>query len=68
MKYFKTYLTGSNNAYDDIDISVHCDVHIFQWLMKYIHQPGDPPRLGPKKSKLEISVTLVALTLALTLT
>ena len=35
MKYFKTYLSGTS-AYDDIDISVHCDVHIFDWLMQYV--------------------------------
>ena len=44
MSYFRSYLgpptTAATTAesYDDIDISVHCDVHIFQWLMKYIHQ------------------------------
>lgn len=44
MKYFRTYLTGSS-TYDDIDISVHCDVHIFEWLVKYIHHPEKPPQL-----------------------
>eukprot|EP00965_Chrysotila_dentata_P102088 3369868-Pleurochrysis_carterae.AAC.1 len=24
---------------------VHCDVHIFEWLMEYIHQPESPPFL-----------------------
>ena len=38
MRYFNAYLTGSE-AYDDIDISVHCDVHIFQWLMEHIKHP-----------------------------
>ena len=28
-----------------MDISVHCDVHIFEWLMQYINQPDKPPRL-----------------------
>jgi len=23
---------------DDIDISVHCDINIFDWLMKYVHK------------------------------
>lgn len=36
MKYFKTYL-NDNSSFDDIDISVHCDVNIFQWLVDYIH-------------------------------
>lgn len=34
MRYFRNYLTG--NSYD-VDISVHCDVHIFEWLMKFIN-------------------------------
>jgi hypothetical protein len=45
MKYFTTYLSGSD-AFDDIDISVHCDVHIFDWLVKYVHNQSKPPALG----------------------
>lgn len=45
MRYFRNYL-GGNNACDDVDISVHCDVHIFEWLMKYIHNRENPPKLG----------------------
>ena len=45
MRYFRNYL-GGNNACDDVDISVHCDVHIFEWLMKYIHNRDNPPKLG----------------------
>ena len=40
MKYFEKYLTEATSV-DDIDISVHCDIKIFEWLMKYlqgIHQ------------------------------
>jgi len=44
MSYFQTYLSG-DRRYEDIDISVHCDVHIFEWLMEYIHQPHHPPYL-----------------------
>jgi len=44
MKYFTAYLTD-NCSFDDIDISVHCDVNIFQWLMDYIKNPGKPPKL-----------------------
>lgn len=36
MKYFEKYLVDQKSL-DDIDISVHCDVTIFDWLMKYIH-------------------------------
>eukprot|EP00347_Sterkiella_histriomuscorum_P014204 403361772 len=44
MKYFEKYLADSKNL-DDIDISVHCDINIFDWLMKYVHK---------KEPKLEI--------------
>ena len=37
MKYFEKYLSDSKSA-DDIDISVHCDINIFDWLMRYIHK------------------------------
>lgn len=36
MKYFEKYLGDSKQA-EDIDISVHCDIAIFDWLMRYIH-------------------------------
>ena len=36
MKYFEKYLSESKSL-DDIDISVHCDINIFDWLMRYIH-------------------------------
>lgn len=57
MKYFEKYLTEATSV-DDIDISVHCDIKIFEWLMKYLKQkdgdktvpqptdPNDPT--GPK--------------------
>ena len=37
MKYFEKYLSDSKSL-DDIDISVHCDIGIFDWLMRYIHR------------------------------
>jgi len=44
MAYFQSYLNGSE-ACDDIDISVHCDIQIFQWLIKYLNEPSAPPPL-----------------------
>jgi hypothetical protein len=44
MKYFEKYLSDNKNI-EDIDISVHCDINIFDWLMRYIHK---------KDPKLEI--------------
>lgn len=45
MKYFEKFLAENENGYDDIDISVHCDVEIFEWLMTYIHAPDAPPTI-----------------------
>jgi hypothetical protein len=45
MKYFEKYLTSASSL-EDIDISVHCDIKIFEWLMKYV-QDQNP--------KLEVS-------------
>jgi hypothetical protein len=41
MKYFEKYLVGSTTI-EDIDISVHCDVEIFEWLMKYLQESEQP--------------------------
>ncbi|OQR86426.1 hypothetical protein ACHHYP_10566 [Achlya hypogyna] len=38
MRYFSAYLSDTN-SHEDIDISVHCDVGIFEWLYNYIHAP-----------------------------
>jgi len=46
MHYFQAYLSGARQ-YEEIDISVHCDVHIFEWLMEFIHEPTTPPYLDP---------------------
>jgi hypothetical protein len=45
MKYFERFLAENENGYDDIDISVHCDVEIFEWLMTFVHEPDRPPQL-----------------------
>jgi len=49
MKYFEKYLTEATSV-DDIDISVHCDIKIFEWLMKYLKQKENDSQdeTGPK--------------------
>ena len=37
MKYFDIYINDKTNSHD-IDISVHCDIKIFEWLMRYLNQ------------------------------
>ncbi|CAH1801322.1 unnamed protein product [Owenia fusiformis] len=51
MKYFAEYLSNDSQRWEEVDISVHCDVQIFDWLMKYVkrHEKKD----GTQSSKLE---------------
>ncbi|CAH1392926.1 unnamed protein product [Nezara viridula] len=37
MEYFAEVTEGQK--LEDMDISVHCDVAIFEWLMKWVHRP-----------------------------
>jgi hypothetical protein len=53
MKYFEKYLTEATSV-DDIDISVHCDIKIFEWLMKYLKQKDQ----GGEVAKLPSSNSL----------
>lgn len=56
MKYFAEYLSMDAQRWEEVDISVHCDVHIFNWLIKYVkrntkeNKDCEIPTLG-KKSK-----------------
>lgn len=36
MKYFAEYLSVDAQRLEEVDISVHCDIHIFDWLMRYV--------------------------------
>ena len=47
MKYFEKYLADQKSL-DEIDISVHCDIQIFEWLMNYVH--GQDPELEIKSA------------------
>lgn len=42
MKYFERFLgdSGADGCDpDDVDISVHCDISVFDWLVKYMRSP-----------------------------
>lgn len=53
MRYFSEYLSVDAQRWDEVDISVHCDVQIFDWLMNYVRRNSagegakDKPRLEP---------------------
>lgn len=46
MKYFEIH--AKDCCGDDLDISVQCDVQIFEWLMRYIKNKNNPPQLTIK--------------------
>ncbi|XP_060079266.1 SANT and BTB domain regulator of class switch recombination-like [Ylistrum balloti] len=50
MKYFAEYLSTDAQRWEEVDISVHCDVQIFDWLMKYVKRGSKDV---PEKPKLE---------------
>uniref|UniRef100_U3IE80 SANT and BTB domain regulator of CSR n=2 Tax=Anas platyrhynchos TaxID=8839 RepID=U3IE80_ANAPP len=53
MKYFAEYLSVDAQRWEEVDISVHCDVHIFDWLIRYVKrntkdcEANDMPTLEP---------------------
>lgn len=60
MKYFAEYLSTDAQRWEEVDISVHCDVQIFDWLMKYVKrgakEPPEKPKLGEKPLKILLKV------------
>ncbi|XP_030052043.1 SANT and BTB domain regulator of class switch recombination isoform X2 [Microcaecilia unicolor] len=53
MKYFAEYLSMDAQRWEEVDISVHCDVQIFDWLMRYVkrntkeNEKNETPVLEP---------------------
>ena len=53
MRYFAEYLSVDSQRLEEVDISVHCDIHIFDWLMRYVKrgtkliEEKDIPKLDP---------------------
>ena len=59
MKYFSNHLDGKSLNLDDLDITVHCDLQIFDWLMKYVTRSngGEKEEIPDgKKKKLKKTV------------
>ena len=48
MRYFAEYLSTDAHRWEEVDISVHCDVQIFDWLMKFVKRTSttEIPQLG----------------------
>lgn len=50
MRYFADYLTAEPEQLEEVDISVHCDLDIFQWLMSFVNRQSAEtmPELEPR--------------------
>lgn len=57
MKYFEHCLNGIPE-HEEIDISVHCDAKIFEWLLRYVHQRECKNKLGDNTSTLGTGTSL----------
>ena len=47
MCYFAEYLSTDSQRMEEVDISVHCDVQIFDWLIKYVKRATRENNGGP---------------------
>ena len=52
MKYFHDYLPEEETALSEIDISVHCDIHIFSLLMNWVKRNESPESFKLSKANL----------------
>jgi len=52
MKYFHDYLPEEETALSEIDISVHCDIHIFSLLMNWVKRNESAESFKLSKSNL----------------
>ncbi|KAJ1627893.1 hypothetical protein T492DRAFT_1145993 [Pavlovales sp. CCMP2436] len=50
MRYFESYFSNVS-CVDELDISVHCDINVFEWLILYVHSLGG----GSAAPQLEVS-------------
>ncbi|CAF1901250.1 unnamed protein product [Rotaria magnacalcarata] len=50
MRYFADYLKDEPDQAEEVDISVHCDLDIFQWLMSFVNRRSatTEPDLEPR--------------------
>jgi len=51
MKYFESALKNMTDS-DDFDISVHCDIKIFEWLLLYIE--FEEKKINPRIKFFEV--------------
>ncbi|XP_022085885.1 uncharacterized protein KIAA1841 homolog [Acanthaster planci] len=62
MRYFAEYLSSDTQRWEEVDISVHCDVQIFDWLMCYVKRncPGSQTRQTPNLEASNVISILIS--------
>jgi Domain of unknown function (DUF3342) len=45
MAYFRAHLTQPREGDTEVDITVHCDARVFEWLVNYISEAEPRPRI-----------------------
>ncbi|KAM3863144.1 SANT and BTB domain regulator of class switch recombination [Diretmus argenteus] len=62
MRYFAEYLSVDAQRWEEVDISVHCDVQIFDWLMNYVRRntTGDGNREKPRLEPSNVISILIS--------
>lgn len=58
MGYFADVTAGQR--LEDMDISVHCDVQIFEWLMRWVKRESIEPELWPQLDATNVVPILVS--------
>ncbi|ELT93581.1 hypothetical protein CAPTEDRAFT_134617 [Capitella teleta] len=59
MRYFAEYLSTDAQRWEEVDISVHCDVQIFDWLMKYVKRATHREGQGPPKLEASSVISIL---------
>jgi Domain of unknown function (DUF3342) len=54
MRYFAEYLSTDSQRMEEVDISVHCDIQIFDWLMKYVKRTTRESNGAPSLGKTNV--------------
>lgn len=58
MGYFADVTAGQN--LEDMDISVHCDIQIFEWLLKWVKASSESPDACPRLDATNVVPVLVS--------
>lgn len=57
MRYFADYLKDEPDQIEEVDISVHCDLDIFQWLMSFVNRRA-PTKLPELEPRIAVSILI----------